>query len=169
METKKHATASGFTFWQDWDDYDGMLSWEGARTLDKYRELKDGFNSRKDLKAYDMFAAFNDSQFEKGMASIRPLREGEKLVTIGMGVYGTRDGVDRYMQDCRAMNRRIAEECDPQEIYCMEYNDHESMISWEGDREAVLAVAGLFGWEACKRLTRFSACHTLTELKGGGE
>lgn len=169
METKKHATASGFTFWQDCDDYDGMLSWEGARTLDLYRELKDGFNSRKDLKAYDMFAAFNDRQFEEGKASIRHLREGEKLVTIGMGVFGTRDGVDRYIRDCHAMSGRIAEECDPQEIYCEEYNDHESMISWDGDKLAVLAVADIFGWEACERIVRFSARYTLKELKGGVE
>lgn len=166
---KQYTAPNGFRFWQDWDKYDGSISWEGAKTLTLYRELKDGFSNSKDLTAYDMFAAFTDKQFEDGKASIRPLREGEKLVSLGCGVFGTRDGIAKYDQECIALNKRIAEECEPQEIYCWEFNNHESMISYDGDKEAVLIVADLFGWSACQGLKRFSAYYSLAELQNGKE
>lgn len=163
---KKYTTPNGFRFWQDWDEHDGMLSWEGAKTMTLYCELEDN-RTQIDLTAYDMFAAYTDKQFKDGIASIRPLGEGEKLIDYGCGVFGTRDGIAKYEQYCIAIKKRIAEECDPQEIYCYEFNNHESMSAYDGDMDAVLIVAHLFGWSVCRRLKRFSPCWSLSELQTG--
>ena len=107
-----------------------MLDYNNAKTLNRYIGLCDERN-RCDITSYDCFFAFSNKQFYEGLKTIRPLEEGEKLVRFMAGGYGTKDGVKQLVAFYKDMRERIANECQPYEIYCYEYNNHESFISWE--------------------------------------
>lgn len=145
------------------DESDGGLTWD-ERTKERYVELKN-LPINADLAPFDIFVAFTDKQFEDGVKTLRPLRDGEKLVSFGAGMFGISTGVDRYFAFCEDTDRRIAAECDPQEVYCYEYNNYECMYACDGDTSAVRIVARLFGWDAVRHLKRFSAVYPVDELK----
>jgi hypothetical protein len=48
----------------------------------------------------------------------------------------------KFYDDSRAA---IPKECDPQEVYFYEYNNHECMIAWDGDKEAYDLIVGYGG------------------------
>ena len=144
--------ATAFTFSID---SNGMLSWQNEQTLERYHALrKEGYEIK--LSDFDMFLAFNNQQFKEGLASIRPLTEGEKPIRAFVGVYGTKDGVNKYLAHIDSINKRIAEECDPQEVYCYEYNNHECYLAFDGDLDAMNLIVDLFGYERAKEVKRYS-------------
>lgn len=108
----------------------GVLEYKNAKPLKRYRELKDE-QANVDTKKYDVFFAFSIAQFEEGLKSIRPLAEGEKLVRIGGGGFGTKDGAKRLFEFYESIDAKIKAECDPQEVYVYEYNNHECCIAWD--------------------------------------
>ena len=89
MENKKKLTVT-----VDYDN-DGLLVIEGAKTLERYEKLRNEIYTIN-LRDYDMFVAFDEDGFRCGKESIRPLKEGEKLLNIGQGIFGTKDGYERY-------------------------------------------------------------------------
>ena len=151
-----------FIIEQNWNN-DGMLVWHNAKTIKRYKELCNERNSC-DLSKFDMFCAFSNEQFAKNSKTIRPLREGEKYVAFGAGVYGTRDGIEKYLAFSRNISKRIAEECAPQEVYCYEYNNYESFIAFDGDVDAIRLVADYWGWETAKNIIRFSPFYSIEQL-----
>lgn len=155
-----------FTFEQNWDN-DGMLEWHNAATLSEYKRLNDELNNC-DLQKFDMFCAFSDEQFARNSKTIRPLQEGEKYATLGAGVFGTKDGIKRYLAYSEDIDRQIRERCDPQEIYCYEFNNYESCIAYDGDLNAIRLIIGLFGSETAATIKRFSAFYSLESLMKGG-
>lgn len=153
-----------FEYTQDYGN-DGMISYRNAHTLKRYKELCKERNE-VDVKKYDCFFAFSNQQFSEGLKSIRPLKEGEKIVSIGAGGYGTRDGVDRLFAYYDEVNARIKAECDPQEVYVYEYNNHESFISWDGDLEAIRLIYSIWGEEVARKIDRKSVFYPIEHLYG---
>lgn len=157
--------AQEFEFTENWDN-EGMLDYKNDRTLNRYRELcKEQYSV--DVSKYDCFFAFSNEQFVQGLKSIRPLKEGEKLISIGAGGYGTKDGVKRLFEFYDEIKERIRNECDPQEVYVYEYNNHESCISHDGDLEAIRLVAGIWGNEIAREINRKSAFYSVDDLFKG--
>ena len=144
----------------DWEN-DGFLRIRNAETLKRYRELRDEAY-HLDTNQFDMFFAFNPEQFEEGMKKIRPLKDGERLVRLAGGGFCTKDGLERYRAWHEAHRQKIATECDPYEVYVHECNNHESCIAWDGDMEAVLIVADIWGDDVARQISpRFHKCHSL--------
>lgn len=137
MDIKTIQTKSGeLQFYQDWDRTEGSIIMINAKTIERYKELrKSGVNV--DLSEFDCFFAFTDEQFKKGLKSIRPLKEGEKLIQICNGGFITKDGNERLDEFYKSIHEQIKDECDPQEVYFYEYNNHECMFSWDGDYDAL--------------------------------
>ncbi|RGZ10182.1 hypothetical protein DXA04_20685, partial [Phocaeicola vulgatus] len=108
--------------------------------------------------------AFGNESFARGMKGIRPLNDGEKIYSFGAGGYGTKDGIERLFKFYEDMEARIKNECDPQEVYCYEYNNHECCIAFDGDIEAIRLVAGIWGVETAKTIKRRSAFYRVEEL-----
>lgn len=158
----KAAENNVFEFGSDWDS-ESPISYKNARTLKRYKELCNQ-HSEVDVKKFDCFFAFSNEQFAKGKASIRSLGEGEKLVSLGGGCYGTKDGADRLFKFYDEVNAKIKDECDPQEVYCYEYNNHECCIAFDGDIEAIRLVARIWGVETAKTIRRKSAFYGVEEL-----
>lgn len=148
------------TYERDWD-CDGAIRMKDAKTIAHYKELKD---MNPDCKECDCFFAFCKSQFREGLKSIRPLKDGEKLISAGGGLYGTKDGPDKFFAFYDEIVEKIKAECDPQEVYFHEYNNHESMIAWDGDTEAIKLVIGYWGVEIARSITRFNAYKTIDQL-----
>lgn len=151
-----------FEFSPDLDN-DGMLNYKNAKTLKRYHEL---VHERMyvDTKKFDVFFAFSKEQFEEGLKSIRPLADGEKLVRIGGGGFGTKDGAKRLFEFYESIDEKIKSECDPQEVYVYEYNNYECCIAWDGDLEAIKIVLSLFGEEAARNIKRYNATMTVDNL-----
>jgi hypothetical protein len=141
----------------------GMLDYKNEHTLKRYKELCKQRNE-VDVKKYDCFFAFSNEQFAQGLKSIRPLREGEKLVSIGAGGYGTRDGAERLFKFYDAMNAQIKAECNPQEVYVYEYNNHECCIDWDGDLNAIRLIASIWGEDVARNIVRKSAFYPIEQL-----
>ena len=112
-------------------------------------------------KQHEPVITFNG---EQGLKTIRPLENGEKLMMFKAGCYGTKDGVKRLVAFYKDMRERIANECQPYEIYCYEYNNHESFISWDGDMGAIMIIVEIFGVETAKKIQRFSPVYSIDEL-----
>ena len=151
-----------FEFAPNWDN-DGVLEYRNAKTLKRYLELKDE-QSNVDMKQFDVFFAFSNEQFAEGLKSIRPLAEGEKLVRVGAGGFGTKDGAKRLFEFYDGIDAKIKAECDPQEVYVYEYNNHECCISWDGDLEAIRLVISIFGEDAARKINRYNATMTVDNL-----
>ena len=134
-----------FEFNEDIEN-DCLMTWKNARTLGRYKALCNERDS-VDVKKYDCFFAFGNESFARGMKGIRPLNDGEKIYSFGAGGYGTKDGIERLFKFYEDMEARIKNECDPQEVYCYEYNNHECCIAFDGDIEAIRLVAGIWGVE----------------------
>lgn len=145
-------------------DNDGMLSCQNVKTIKRYEELKDERDSC-DLSKFDMFCAFSKKQFEENRKTIRPLKDGEKYVDFGAGVFGTRDGIEKYLAFSESINKRIAEECAPQEVYCYEFNNYECCIAYDGDANAIRLVADYWGWDKAREIERCNCFYSIDYLK----
>lgn len=148
---------------QDWDN-DGMLVISNAKTIKHYIELKKELDEC-DIHKFDMFFAYNNKQFDEGLNSIRPLAEGESIYEFGQGAYGTKDGIDKYVAFCKNVKKRIAEECDPQEVYCYEFNNYESFIAYDGDANVIRLIAEYWGWDIAAKIRRYSKFYDIEDLK----
>ena len=130
---------------------DGHLEIKNARTIQRYKEIKEEM-SRAPLEKFDCFFAFGNQQFAEGLKSIRPLAEGEKIYHAGAGLYGTKDGLDKLDEWYKEKENQIGRECDPFEIYLYECNNHEACYG--GDTEPVKLILRYFGEETAKRIYR---------------
>lgn len=146
---------------QDWDN-DGMLVYKNAKTLKRYHELCEE-RDKTDAKKYRCFYAFSKEQFEQGQKSIR-LKPNERLVSFGGGGYGTQDGINKMFAHIHDIQNRIRTECDPQEVYCYEFNNYESFIAFDGDVDAIRLIAAIWGQETASRIKRFSQFYSLESL-----
>lgn len=147
---------------RDWECEGALRIEGGAKTLKRYRELHES-TWNLPVHEWGIFFAFSDKQFLEGKAKAK-IKEGEKIYNYGSGVFGTHEGMKRYMAELEAVNDKIKAECDPQEVYVEEYNNHECMLDWDGDDRAIELIIDLFGVEVAKTVKRFSVHHTVDEI-----
>ena len=139
---------------QDWD-HCGAIYMENAQTIERYRELED---DHPDSNKYGIFWAFSDQQFEEGKAKMKErglYKDGQKIWSFGMGGYGVDEKlIDEFFNYYKNRRKIVAAECDPQEVYIYEWNNHECMISCD-DHDAFKVVVDTFGKEIAKNVVRF--------------
>lgn len=153
MAENIYKTASGFEFYQDFEDSEGMLTWKHAKTLDRYHELKD---KQRNFSDPCMFYAFSNEQYEQGEKIAKQhMQPGEEILRGRYGMFATQAAYNRWVKHVTECDQRIKAECDPQEVYCYEYNNYECCISWEGDEEAIKVVRAIFGEDV--EVKRFNA------------
>jgi hypothetical protein len=118
--------------------------------MEKYIKLKS-----IEPELVECFFAFNKSQFEEGLDK-RGIR-GKKIFSYPGGLYGTKEGVHKLLDDYDVIAKRIGDECDPQEVYDYEFNNHECNITYD-DTEAIKLVVSYFGEEKAKTVKRHNGC-----------
>lgn len=146
---------------RDWE-CDGALRIKNATTIKHYQELRDGM-SKFDVYANNIFFAFSDKQFEEGKKKAH-ITDDMKIYSYGAGMFGTHEGFKKYLAACEECDRRIKEECDPQEIYVYEYNNHECMIDWDGDENAIIIIIDTWGADVAKSIKRYSVQRSIDEI-----
>jgi hypothetical protein len=109
----------------------------------------------------ECFFAFSKTQFAEGKARMIP--EGSKIYDGGAGLYGTKEGIKKLHADYDAISKRIGEECDPQEVYDCEFNNHECGYTCD-DTEAMKYIIAYFGIEKAKGVARKYAYNTIEEI-----
>ena len=99
----------------------------------------------------DCFFAFSTQQFEEGIAKHK--LEGQKIYRGMSGLYGTESGIKELLNFYSDVNDRIAKECNPQEVYDYEFDNHECSITCD-DTDAMMIVLGIFTEEQCMNVKR---------------
>lgn len=116
-------------------------------TIGNYIKIKDTYPEMRKC-----FYAFNEKQLDEGRAKAG-IALDEKIYHYGAGLCGTREGVTEYLKGIDEIIARIPKECDPQEVYDYEYENHECGYIGE-DTEAIKLVVSYFGEEIAKTVTR---------------
>ena len=98
------------------------------------------------------FFAFSNKQFEEGRIKAG-IGEDEKINQSEYGLFGTKEGLDETFKFYEEQRKRIAAECNPQDVYNYEWNNHECMITYD-DEDAIRIVVDYFGVEAAKTVKR---------------
>ena len=107
------------------------------------------------------FFAFSKEQFNEGIAKHN--LEGQKIYQAQGGLYGTNEGISELMNFYSELDERIANECDPQEVYDYEFDNHECSITYD-DTDVMLAVMNVFGWRECTKIKRKCVVKSMAEL-----
>ena len=98
-----------------------------------------------------------DLFIDEGVAATSVNRIAKEAGLTSMSVYryfGTKDGLAAFFKFYDDSRAAIPKECDPQEVYFYEYNNHECMIAWDGDKEAYDLIVGYWGEEVAKTIER---------------
>lgn len=89
------------------------------------------------------------------MVELGHIKDGDKICQDkDTGAFGTKDGLAEFFKFYDDSRAAIPKECDPQEVYFYEYNNHECMIAWDGDKEAYDLIVGYWGEEVAKTIER---------------
>lgn len=149
-------TAHGMLeIYKDWD-CEGAIYMKNPKTLNRYIELS---NEQPDSDKYGIFWAFSNEQYENGKSRMKELgfyKDGQKIYSFGAGGYGTsKESIDKFFGFYNERAKKIVAECDPQEVYLYEYDNHECMLSWDGDEPAINIIVNIYGKEIADTITRF--------------
>jgi len=159
-------TKGELKYYRDWDDYEGGIVMLNPQTIKRYNEIMNGHPNCDEL---GVFFAFSEEQFNAAI---------ERLIKFGKitadteikyhphinGLHGTQDGIDAFLDFYKDMDKHIPTECDPQEVYFYEYNNHESMYDWDGDAEAIKLIIEYWGVEVAKKIKRYNAAKTIEQI-----
>ena len=110
----------------------------------------------------ECFFAFSNSQFDEGVKLMGI--EGKKIFSGGgTGLYGTQEGIQKLMDYYDNQDKEIAEQCNPQDVYAYEFNNHECSYTCN-DREAFAIVENIFGKEKASEVKRrFAYIETIND------
>lgn len=142
---------------------DGYVRMAGATTIDRYKALK--YDEQPPCGNY--FWAFDRKQLAAGYMRLKEsgaVSEPNQLVNAGGGLFGTPKAIDNLRMWEIKRGARIADECDPQEVYLYEYNNYESFISWDGDLEPIMIIISIWGYEVAQKIERLSATRTIEQI-----
>lgn len=157
METKDikeiKTTRGILQYYRDWG-MEGHIVMLNPQTIERYKEIR---NSHPDGEKLGFFFAFSNEQFNNGkkmLISKGHLKEGQKLCYSSSvnGLFGTKEGLDGMYSFYDDNDKKIKEECDPQEVYFYEYNNHECMFT--NDSEAYDKVKSIFGEDVAIAIKR---------------
>lgn len=123
--------------------------------MSKYIEIKD-----IQPELVDCFFAFNNEQLSEG---IKKIGIDKEIVSGKHGLYGTREGIKKLWADYDAISKRIGEECDPQEVYEYEHNNHECSYT-NDDSEAMKICISYFGEERAALIKRHHKWMSMEQL-----
>lgn len=144
-------TKGELRYYRDWDNFEGGIVMMNAQTVKRYREIKD---QHPDADECGVFFAFSNQQFNEGykhLIELGHIKDGDKIVRGVAGAFGTKEGLDKFYKFYEDRDTPIKEEYDPQEVYFYEYNNHESMIAWDGDLEAIKIVIDIWGADVARK------------------
>jgi len=159
-------TKGELNYYRDWDNYEGGIVMLNPQTIGRYKEIKNGHPNCDEL---GVFFAFGKKQFDEAVERLTKLGKitaNTKLMYHPHinGLHGTQEGIDAFLDFYNGRNKHIPTECDPQEVYFYEYNNHESMYAWDGDVEAIKLIIEYWGVDVAKTIQRYNAAKTIEQI-----
>lgn len=152
-EIKTIKTTKGeLQYYRDFDN-DGFVVMLNPQTINRYNEIK----SQHPGNEFDVFWAFSNEQFQRGYKNLvnkGVIKAGDKLCGGPAGMIGTRSGIRGILEFYDKRDKQISQECDAQEVYFYEYNNHECCYGWEGDAPAYELIVDYFGEDVAKTIKR---------------
>ena len=137
-------------------DGDGFIHMLNPQTIKRYHQLR--WEEQPDLTAMGVFFAFSNEQFEEGKKSLEKrgfLNNGKKIVRRPAGSFGTADSILDMMEWYDEQDKKIKSECDPQEVYFWEFNNHETPYGWDGDVEIMKIIVTTWDYNTAVALKRY--------------
>lgn len=162
-ETMTIKTTKGMLHYHRNWECEGCIEMDNPQTIARYRELCDRHPNADEC---GVFFAFSDKQFEEGYArlvELRHINQGDKVCRTST-IFGTKEGIRKFYQFYEENMDVIKNECDPQEVYFYEFNNFESMISWDGDKEAIKRIINIWGEEVANTIKRHNGCYTIEAI-----
>lgn len=151
--------ATTCTVTQNWE-HDGMLNIQGDQTLSIYQAIRKEQNEHHHPEVVWEFM-----DIKRVLTELKPLlKEGEKIIQFANGGFATPKGWEMMKAYWQSIDERIRKECDPQEVYYYEYNNHESCINWEGDTDAIQIILDIYGANVARTIKRYSKHMTIDQL-----
>lgn len=157
MENTTTHTANGVTYYQDWEQ-EGHIVIINPQTTALYHQLK----YEQQPPAGEYFWAFDIEQFKRQIKDKH--LEDKKLYRVGYSLYGTHEGIEALEAYYTGVKERIRTECNPQEVYLYECNNHEYMYNWDGDEEALLVIIRYWGEDVARTIHRVRANYSIEEI-----
>lgn len=157
-------TKGELRFYRDWDNWEGGIRMLNAQTIKRYTEIKNNHPKSED---YAVFFAFSDKQFAEGYNGLIEkgfIKKGDKVSPSFGGMFGTKDGINAFLGYYEERDKAIPKECDPQEVYFYEYNNHESMFAWDGDLEAIKLIIDYWGADVARKIKRYNASMSIENI-----
>ena len=148
-------TQGTLIYFVDWICTDGSVVMLNPKTTSLYHELR--YDTHPDVDKYGVFFAFNQEQFDEGynhLVELGFISNGDKISMGNGGVYGTPESIKAFLDFYEKRYKEIPTKCDPQEAYFFEYNNYESMIAWDGDKDAYNTIVNLWGEDVAKTIIR---------------
>lgn len=121
-----------------------------------YQEIKD-----LQPELFECFFAFSDKQYKEGIAKHN--LEGKKILRGFGGLFGTHEGITKLYADYDAIAKKVSNECNPQEVYDYEFDNHECGYIHD-DSEAMKIVISHFEAEKYNSVKRRCKCCTSEQL-----
>lgn len=121
-----------------------------------YQQIK---NEQPVLK--DCFFAFSNEQYNEGIKKHN--LEGKKIYRGMGGLFGTYEGIEELMSFYDNLGKRIGQECDPQEVYDYELDNHECSYT-NDDSEPMMICLSHFTEEQCSKIKRRFGHSSIGEL-----
>jgi hypothetical protein len=140
----------------EWRDDNGRIIWDNANGFNQpEEEMEDDYLLEldkvkhsyqaiilKDPPMIDCFFAFNNKQFEEGIEKCN--LQGKKICSHAAGLYGTREGIEKFLEGYDKRDEIIKKNCNPQDVYNYEYYNHECDYT-NDDRKVLDIVERIFG------------------------
>lgn len=105
----------------------------------------------KEPVLFECFFAFSKQQFEEGMK--KHSLYGKKIYSGSGNLYGTKEGIQKLMDHYDAIDKQIAAECPPQEVYDYEFDNHECCYT-NDDNMVLDIIIRIFGKDRLNEVKR---------------
>lgn len=152
-------TANGVTYYQDWEQ-EGHIVIIDPKTTALYHQLK--YDDQP--PAGDYFWAFSQEQFDRAIKD-KHLEDANIVRVSGCGgLFGTSKAIADLETYYVNQRKRISVECNPQEVYFYECNNHEYMYNWDGDEEAIKIIMQYWGEDVARTIRRVRPAYSVAEI-----
>lgn len=135
---------------------EGFIQMKNPQTISRYYQLR--WKEQPDLDELGIFFAFSKEQYARGVEGLKKrgfIQEESELRQGTAGAIGSAQSLSKMYEAYREIDRKIVAECDPQEVYFWEFNNHETPYGWDGDLEIMKIIVGLWGFETAVGLKRY--------------
>lgn len=135
---------------------DGFIKMINPKTISRYYQLR--WETQPDLTGIGIFFAFSNEQLEQGIASLKKrgfITDASELRRSFGGAFGSAESIRKMYAAYNEIEEKIKAECDPQEVYFYEFNNHETPYGWDGDIEIMKIIVGTWGYDVAIGLKRY--------------